>query len=76
LNHWFIRDASAGNLLLTWKLVLILAFTFLYYYLIDLYQFDSPLSQLGMLERSFIATLLIVITVASFGKLSVHSAIV
>ncbi|HJP52217.1 MAG TPA: hypothetical protein QF611_14395 [Pseudomonadales bacterium] len=61
---------------LTWKLVLILAFTFLYYYLTDLYQFESPLSQLGMLEGSFIATLLIGITVASFGKLSVRSAIV
>ena len=56
--------------------MLILAFTFLYYYLTDLYQFESPLSQLGMLEGSFIATLLIGITVASFGKLSVRSAIV
>jgi len=64
LNHWLITGAFAGDLLLTWKLVLILAFSFLYYYLMDLYRFDSPLSQLGMLERSFIATLLIGITVA------------
>jgi len=64
LNHWIITDDLANNLLLTWKLVLILAFSFLYYYLMDLYTFDSPLSQLGMLERSFIANLLVGITVA------------
>ena len=64
LNHWLIAGDFAPNLLLTWKLVLILAFSFLYYYLMDLYTFDSPLSQLGMLERSFIATLLMGITIA------------
>jgi len=64
LNHWIIADGFATNLLLTWKLVLILAFSFLYNYLMDLYTFDSPLSQLGMLERSFISNLLVGITVA------------
>jgi len=64
LNHWLITEELSSNLLLTWKLVLILAFSFLYYYLMDLFRFDSPLSQLGMLERSFIATMLIGITVA------------
>ena len=64
LNHWIITEELASNLLLTWKLALILAFSFLYNYLMDLYTFDSPLSQLGMLERSFIANLLVGITIA------------
>jgi len=64
LNHWLITDEFAGTILLSWKMVLILAVSFLYYYLMDLYRFDSSLSQLGMLERSFIATLLIGMTVA------------
>jgi sugar transferase (PEP-CTERM system associated) len=63
-NHMVIAKTIAPNLLLTWKLILIAGFTFLYYYLMDLYTFNSPLSQLGMLERSFIAMLLIGITTA------------
>ncbi|MBV1876673.1 MAG: sugar transferase [Pseudomonadales bacterium] len=64
LNHWLIAGEFATGLLLTWKLVLILALGFLYNYLMDLYTFESPLSQLGMLERSFIAILLMGITIA------------
>jgi exopolysaccharide biosynthesis polyprenyl glycosylphosphotransferase len=63
LNHWIITEDFSSNLLLTWKLVLILSFSFLYNYLMDLYTFDSPLSQLGMLERTFIANLLVGITI-------------
>ncbi|MBD3645971.1 MAG: hypothetical protein HUJ31_00660, partial [Pseudomonadales bacterium] len=63
-NHWLITDELAPNLLLTWKLVMVAAFVFLYYYLMDLYTFESPLSQLGMLERSFIAIVLTGITTA------------
>ncbi len=62
LNHLLIAEDIAPNLLLTWKLILIAGFTFLYFYLMDLYTFNSPLSQLGMLERSFIALLLIGVT--------------
>ncbi len=61
-NHLVIAETVAPNLLLTWKLILIGGFTFLYFYLMDLYTFNSPLSQLGMLERSFIAMLLIGVT--------------
>lgn len=64
LNHWLITDAVATDLLLTWKLSLILGMTFLYFYLMDLYTFDSPFGQLGMLERSFIAIVLTGISVA------------
>ncbi len=64
LNHWLITDAVASDLLLTWKLSLILGTSFLYFYLMDLYTFDSPLGQLGMLERSFIATLLTGMSIA------------
>ncbi len=64
LNHFLITDVFATNFLLTWKLVLIAAFTFLYFYLMDLYTFESMLSQLGMLERSFIAMVLTGMTVA------------
>ncbi len=63
-NHLLIAETIAPNLLLTWKLILIAGFTFLYFYLMDLYTFNSPLSQLGMLERSFIAMLLTGTTVA------------
>jgi sugar transferase (PEP-CTERM system associated) len=63
-NHWLITEALATDLLVTWKLVLIVAFAFLYNYLMDLYTFDSALSQLGILERSLIAMLLTGITVA------------
>lgn len=64
LNNWLIADAVASNFLLTWKLSLVLATTFLYYYLMDLYTFNSPFGQLGMLERSFIATALTGVSVA------------
>lgn len=64
VNHRLLTGAFAPNLLLTWKLVIIAGFTFLYNYLMDLYTFESPLSQLGMLERSFIAILMTGITVA------------
>lgn len=64
LSHWVIAGDLAPNLLLTWKLSLILGLTFLYFYLMDLYTFDSPFGQLGMLERSFIAIVLTGISVA------------
>ena len=64
MNNWLIADTVASNFLLTWKLSLILATSFLYFYLMDLYTFDSPFGRLGMLERSFIATALTGITVA------------
>ena len=64
INHWIITGTLATNLLITWKLTLISGFIFLYYYLMDLYTFDSPIGQLGMLERSFIATMLTGITIA------------
>ena len=64
LNNWLIAGVVAGDFLLTWKLSLILAVSFLFYYLMDLYTFDSSFGQLGMLERSFIATILTGITVA------------
>lgn len=65
LNHWIVTGAFAPDLLLTWKLVLVASTTFLFYYLMDLYAFDSMLSQLGMLERSFIAILLTGIAIAA-----------
>ena len=58
INHLLVVGDMAPNLLLTWKLLLVASTTFLFYYLMDLYTFDSMLSQLGMLERSFIAILL------------------
>ncbi|MFT7246594.1 MAG: exopolysaccharide biosynthesis polyprenyl glycosylphosphotransferase, partial [Candidatus Azotimanducaceae bacterium] len=64
LSHWMIAGDLAPDLLLTWKLSLILGLTFLYFYLMDLYTFDSPFGQLGMLERSFIAIVLTGISVA------------
>lgn len=64
LFHWLITDTFATDLLLTWKLLIILCLAFLYNYLMDLYTFNSPLGQLGMLERSFISMLLTGITVA------------
>lgn len=64
LNHRLITGAFAPDLLLTWKLVIVVSLGFLYNYLMDLYTFDSILSQLGMLERSFIAMLLTGLTVA------------
>lgn len=64
VNHWIFAGDFAGNLLLTWKLLLVASTTFLFYYLMDLYTFESMLSQLGMLERSFIAILLTGVTVA------------
>jgi hypothetical protein len=63
-NHWMITGVFASDLLLTWKLVLVAGFVFLYNYLMDLYTFDSALSQLGMLERSLIAMMLAGITIA------------
>ncbi len=63
-NNYLIAGLVASNFLLTWKLSLILATSFLYYYLMYLYRFDSPLGQLGMLERSFIATGLTGVTIA------------
>jgi exopolysaccharide biosynthesis polyprenyl glycosylphosphotransferase len=64
LAHWLVRDLIAEDLLLSWKLLLVANVWFLYFYLMDLYTFESTLSQLGMLERSAIATLLTGITVA------------
>lgn len=62
INHWLIVGHIADTVLLTWKLIIVAGFTFLYFYLMDLYTFESPLSQLGMLERSFIAVILTGIT--------------
>ena len=64
INHWVITGTLAADLLVTWKLTLIAGLIFLYYYLMDLYTFDSPIGQLGMLERSFIAIMLTGITIA------------
>lgn len=64
LNHRFIAGYVAPDLLLSWKLVIVVGLSFLYNYLMDLYTFDSVLSRLGMLERSFIAMLLTGISVA------------
>ncbi|MCB1693220.1 MAG: hypothetical protein KDI19_10670, partial [Pseudomonadales bacterium] len=64
LNHWLITGAFAPDLLVSWKLVIVAALAFLYNYLMDLYTFDSALSQLGMLERSFISMMLTGMTVA------------
>jgi sugar transferase (PEP-CTERM system associated) len=63
-NHWFYAGPFTQDLYLIWKLVLIVSFSFLYNYLMDLYTYESTLSQLGMLERSFIAMLLTGATVA------------
>lgn len=63
LFHWLITDTLAGDLLLNWKLAIIICYVGLYNYVMDLYSFHSPLSQLGILERSFIAVLLTGITV-------------
>ncbi|MEX2489456.1 MAG: exopolysaccharide biosynthesis polyprenyl glycosylphosphotransferase [Pseudomonadales bacterium] len=62
INHWLVVGHLADTVLLTWKLIIVAGFTFLYFYLMDLYTFESPLSQLGMLERSFIAVVLTGIT--------------
>ena len=64
LSHWAVTGDHSTNLLLTWKLVLISCCTFLMYYLLDLYTFESTLSQLGMLERSLISMLLVGATTA------------
>lgn len=64
LNHWLITTELSSNLLLTWKLVIVASATFLFFYLMDLYTFDSMLSQLGMLERSAIAIMLTGIAIA------------
>jgi exopolysaccharide biosynthesis polyprenyl glycosylphosphotransferase len=66
LSHWLVTGDHSVNLLLTWKLILISCCTFLMYYLLDLYTFDSSLSQLGMLERSLISMLLVGAATAIF----------
>ncbi|MDK1025305.1 MAG: exopolysaccharide biosynthesis polyprenyl glycosylphosphotransferase [Gammaproteobacteria bacterium] len=66
LSHWLVTEDPSVDLLLIWKLVLISCCTFLMYYLLDLYTFDSTLSQLGMLERSLIGMLLVGATMAIF----------
>lgn len=66
LSHWLVTEDPSIDLLLIWKLVLISCCTFLMYYLLDLYTFDSTLSQLGMLERSLIGMLLVGATMAIF----------
>lgn len=64
VSHFLVRDIMAADLLLNWKLLLICSITFLYYYLMDLYVFESSLTQLGHLERSFIAMSFIGLTTA------------
>lgn len=66
LSYWLVTGDMSTYLLMTWKLVLISCCTFLMYYLLDLYTFDSSLSQLGMLERSMIAMLMVGVSLAIF----------
>jgi len=47
-SYWAVVGSLPENLLLTWKLILISSFTFLCYYLMDLYTFESSLVRLGM----------------------------
>jgi exopolysaccharide biosynthesis polyprenyl glycosylphosphotransferase len=54
LSQWLLDRELSADLMLNWKLVLLGCYTFLAHYLLDLYTFDSQLSQLGMLERSLI----------------------
>jgi len=70
LSYWLVVHAFPDNLLLTWKLTLIICFTFLCYYLMDLYTFDSRLIRLGMLERSVIGMILIGAMTAIFVYIS------
>lgn len=70
LSYWLVVDSFSENLLLTWKLTLIISFTFLCYYLMDLYTFESSLIRLGMLERSVIGMVLIGCMTAIFVYIS------
>lgn len=63
LFHWLITGSFASDLLLNWKLAIIICYLGLYNYVLDLYSFHSPLSRMGILERSFVAILLTGITV-------------
>ncbi|MEM7363850.1 MAG: sugar transferase [Pseudomonadota bacterium] len=62
-NHWLITGEFSSVLLVSWKLILIMGISFLVNYLLDLFDLDSSLSQLGLLERSFIAMLLTALAV-------------
>ncbi len=66
LSHWLVTGELSGDLLINWKLLLISCCTFLVYYLMDLYTFESTLTQLGMLERSLISILLVGTATALF----------
>lgn len=70
LSYWVLMQSLPENLLLTWKLILISSFTFLCYYLMDLYTFESSLIRLGMLERSMIGMILIASMTAIFVYIS------
>ena len=69
-SYWAVVGSLPENLLLTWKLILISSFTFLCYYLMDLYTFESSLVRLGMLERSLIGMVLIGFMTAIFVYIS------
>jgi|TARA_B100000315_G_scaffold2487_1_gene2332 exopolysaccharide biosynthesis polyprenyl glycosylphosphotransferase len=69
-SYWAVVHSVPDNLLLTWKLILISSFTFLCYYLMDLYTFESSLVRLGMLERSLIGMVLVGFMTAIFVYIS------
>jgi len=58
LFHWLITDTLASDLLLNWKLLVVIVYACTSNYVMDLYSYHSPLSQLGIAERSFVAMLL------------------
>jgi exopolysaccharide biosynthesis polyprenyl glycosylphosphotransferase len=64
INHFFITGFLDWEVVLTWKLLVVIAYFSLYYYLMDLYTFEPVVSQLGMLERAFIASLLTGLSIA------------
>jgi len=63
-SHIHFAGLHAPDFMLGLKLLTIVSFILTYNYLMDLYTFESSLSQLGMLERSFIAMLLTAVSVA------------
>ena len=69
-SYWTVMHVLPEDLLLTWKLAVITSFTFLCYYLVDLYTFESSLISLGMLERSVIGIILVGAMTAIFVYIS------
>lgn len=64
INHLLIAGYLDWEVVLTWKLLVVVAYFAVYYYLMDLYTFAPVISQLGMLERAFIASLLTGLSIA------------